>query len=320
MTKALTLNIANPFPSASEMLNGIASFAKVANCIFDGAVAEVDSCVRGVMSKVEEFPKEAKALYGRASTTVNDILSEIRAGIEKMETATGISQKFSQVAEKANKIFEKVVHRVEALETHAELVMTGFEMGTLVHRIEEISHSAAKGMGAVVQPIQLIILVDEVKKVAHHVLSAVQDGVETVKAKEMAVLGFSIMSKLCNLLSFLQKLGLFSHATAHATAHGIAHVSRVTLIGSFSYLMMTLVQLGNELRNYSSVPKLVKAFLNITIALLGLALVFYVSTKAHVLLLILTASTLLLSLLTKDHEEAHTHELQEIKHTEAHAV
>jgi hypothetical protein len=175
-------------------------------------------------------------------------------------------------------------------------------------------------MTGIGQSLSLITLMADVKKVAHTVFEATDHGVESIKAKETAVLGFSIMSKLCNLLSFLQKLGFFSPATAHAAAHGVAHASRVTLIGSFSYLMMTCIRLGSEIRNYSSALKLGKAALNFTIALLGLVLVFYISTKAHTLLLIMTASTLLLSLLTREHADAESHELQELKHTEAHAI
>ena len=246
------------------------------------------------------MPQAVQTLVGRAQLSLNDLLSHVHSGIAKVEAATGLSQKFNSLLEKVHYLFDKAVHQAEEVETPVELVKTGFEFGTLIHKIEHLSHKAVKSITAAAQPLQLLALAAEVQKVREKVLGAMHQGLEEIKTVETAVLGFSVVSKICNILAWIQQLGLFSHAK-HSAAHG----GRMTTIGSFSYLGSAILELVDEIRQQTSTLKVGKAFLNSIGALLGVVLIYTVSVKLHVLLLILTLASLLLSFATKEKEPEH---------------
>lgn len=302
MATKLILNISHPFGSPSEIRKGAQFYANAAQALFRKAGAELEakaSTLFGMLGKIE-MPEQVQTLVGRAESSFSGILSHVQSGIEKVEAATGISEKFNAALEKTKHLFEKAVHGAEEIEAPVELVKTGFEFGTFVHKIEHLSHKIVGGVTAIAEPLQLLALAAEVQKVKDKVFKAMEHGFEEIKSFETAVLGFSVISKVCNILSWIQQLGIFSHAK-HAAVHG----GRLSTIGSFTYLMATIFELGKEAIAHTSPLKIGKAFLNSMVALLGAVLIFYISVKLHILLLILTVGSLSLNLATKEKEPEH---------------
>ena len=119
-------------------------------------------------------------------------------------------------------------------------------------------------------------------------------GVElTTKPAEMTDIGFSIVTRFCKTLTWLQNLGLITPAIAAAW--------RISFIGIFCSLMSASIQLGDNALHYSSFLKLSKAFLNFTAAVLAVYLLFQISIPVQVLFLILMTATLFLSVITETH-------------------
>jgi hypothetical protein len=292
MTTALVLNNFHQFD-----VEDVADFAKGPRALIGHAVAGIDTILdnlRVVAEKTKNFPQNAQALMGRVNTEAHIILSKIRVVLGSIQDAAGFSQKFHTSLERVNEDFESLAKQVESLETPIEGLITGFEIGTLVERVEEWSNLGAEGLKTIAQPIQIITLIADVKKVANTIFGTIEKGKEALKTLEITILGFSIVARFCSTLSWMQKLGIITHAIAHAGC--------LSLIGSLSNLIMASVDLGNNVVHFTSTLKLLKTFLNFTIAVLGVFLISYISSQLHLLLLILMGVTLLLSVATKTHE------------------
>lgn len=196
----------------------------------------------------------------------------------------------SSMLSKINAIFDKMVSQVEHLHLPLSFAETTAEWGKLVPSVEEYSHLGLSHLTMISQPLQVITLAGDVKKA----IQAVLVGKElTLKPVEISDLGFSIVMRFCNTLTWLQNTGMITPAAAIAWRFGF--------IGAFSALMGASFQLGNNVWNYSSFLKLSIAFLNFTASAIAVYLIFQVSTQLYILSLMMTTGTLFLNVVTGTH-------------------
>lgn len=193
----------------------------------------------------------------------------------------------SSILSKVNAVFDKMVAQVQHLHMPLWLAETTAEWGKFIPSIEEYSHAAFNHLTMISQPLQTITLVGDLKKAIELGLGSKE---LTLKPVEISDLGFSIVMRLCNTITWLQNTGLITPAAAA--------VWRFGLIGAFSVLLRASVQLGDNVLHYSSAMKLSIAFLNFTAAALAVYLIFQVSVKLHILSLMMTTGTLFLNVVS----------------------
>jgi hypothetical protein len=190
--------------------------------------------------------------------------------------------------------FETTLRQIKTVEMPLTCIETGLEWGALVSSVEHYSSAALNHLTMWAQPAQIVTLIWDVKRVAQMTFASLVEGKEmTAKPAEITQLGFSIVTRFCKTLSWLQNLGVITPAVAIAW--------RISFVGTFCALMGSSVQLGDNVLHYTSAAALAKAFLNFTVAMIAVYLLFQVSVHLQVLSLILTTGTLFLSVATGTH-------------------
>jgi len=197
--------------------------------------------------------------------------------------------KFSVAAEsstlsKVHVIFDRLVSQVKHLHMPLWAAETAAEWGKVIPSLGDYSQTVFSHLTLISQPLQMVTLAGDLKK-------AIQAGLGSeelnLKPIDISDLGFSIVMRLCNTLTWMQNTGIITPAAAVAWRFG--------LIGAFSALMGASFQLGNNLWNYKSALKLSIAVLNFTAAALAVYLIFQVSVHLHILSLMVTTGTLFLN-------------------------
>jgi hypothetical protein len=187
--------------------------------------------------------------------------------------------------------FEATLRQIKAVEMPLTCIETGLEWSALVSSVEHFTSSALHHLTQWAQPAQIVTLIWDVKRVAQMTFASLVEGKEmTAKPTEITQLGFSIVTRFCKTLTWMQNLGLITPAVAMAW--------RISFVGTLCALMGSSVQLGDNVLHYTSAAELAKAFLNFSVAVIAVYLLFQVSVHLQVLSLILTTGTLFLSVAT----------------------
>ncbi len=198
------------------------------------------------------------------------------------------------ISSRVNAVFERAIHYNEHLKNPLSFIATGLAWGGLIQSIEHYSGSALYFITEFTQPCQIITLINDVKKVSMLALGFGSEGKALIiKPAELTALGFSMISRCCKTLSWLQNLGMITPAVAAAW--------RISFIGTVCSLMSASVDLGDNVVHYSSPLRLAKAFLNFTASAVAVYLFLQVSVQLHILFLMLTTGTLFLSVVTAIH-------------------
>lgn len=220
------------------------------------------------------------------------------SSINPLQTALPVSEregKFSIASDsstlsKVNAVFDKIVSQVKHLHMPLWFAETAAEWGKIIPSLEQYGQAAFSHLTLISQPLQMVTLAGDLKKMIQVGLGNEEI---TLKPEEITDLGFSMVVRLCNTITWLQNTGIITPAAAA--------VWRFGFIGAFSALMGASFHLGNNVWNYSSALKLSIAFLNFSAAALAVYLIFQVSVKLHILSLMLTTGTLFLNVVSGNH-------------------
>jgi hypothetical protein len=202
---------------------------------------------------------------------------------------------FKAAVEKADAVFVKVKEIVDVLETPLEFVTVGLEWAALVEVLEHHAETIKNVVEEAAAPLVLISLIAKVKKVHKAFFGPKVEGAEAPKTSELVSMGFSLAATLCTTISWLQKIGVLTPAVAVA--------GRLTLIGSLFNLVIAVIDLGENIRNYKGAAKLLKALLNMAVAIATTFLLVYAVSHLPLLLLMLATGILILNIAFPDKED-----------------
>jgi hypothetical protein len=237
---------------------------------------------------------KVKLLFESARVRVSSIQifrKPAEASLEQAATELSLVERTKNAAEA---VFAKIEEKVEALENPLEFASLGLEWAALVEVLEHHAEVVADGLGKVTAPLKLVALVAKMKKVHKTFFAPSVAGAEPTKPSEVVSMGFSLVSSLCGVFSWLQKIGVLSPAVALA--------ARLSLIGGLCSLVVAVVDLGENVKNYTTSLKLVKAFLNFAAAVFTVVLIVYAGAHLQLLLLMLGTGILILNVAAPDKE------------------
>ncbi len=270
-----------------------------------------------VLGKFKEFIASTKQRFAPKETSLELVEmsdnSEISALVEAFENEASLPATLSQFAfavlekaktavtdpkatfEKADEVFAAVKKKVDALETPLEFVSCGLEWAALTETLEHHAETITNGLGKVTAPLALINLIAKMKKIHKVFFGPKIEGAEATKPSEVVSMGFSLVATVCSTISWLQKLGVLTPAMALA--------GRLNAIGGLCNLMIAIIDLGDNIKNYKSLDKLVKALLNMAVAVVTIVLLVYAVSHLNLLLLIMGTGILILNIACPDKEE-----------------
>jgi hypothetical protein len=284
------------------------SLSKAPRALLDKVTAVIETVRTGF-----DFPKRSQSLKDKLSSiSIVPALSKVKLLFESARVRVSSIRIFSRPAEvsleqaaielplvqraknAAQEVFAKIEEKVEALENPLEMASLGLEWAALVETLEHHAEVLADGLGKLTAPLKLVALVSKMKKIHKTFFKPAVEGSQPTKASDVVSMGFSLVSSLCGVFSWLQKIGVLSPAAALA--------ARLSLIGGLCSLVVALVDLGENVKNYTTSVKLVKAFLNFAAAVLTVVLIVYAGAHLQLLLLMLGTGILILNVAAPDKE------------------
>ncbi|HEY5236199.1 MAG TPA: hypothetical protein VIJ14_08485, partial [Rhabdochlamydiaceae bacterium] len=92
----------------------------------------------------------------------------------------------------------------------------------------------------------------------------------------------------------------------------LALAGRLSLIGGLCNLVINVIDLGDNIKNYKSAAKLLKAVLNMAVAVATVVLLVYVVSHLNILLLLMGTGILILNIAYPDKEDEDKQEVKEV--------
>jgi hypothetical protein len=236
--------------------------------------------------ELEEFSQPTVGEFEQASSILST--SEIAKNVD-------LATPVKEAIKKADGIFTNFKEKVDKLETPLEAAEIGLEWAALVDVLHEYAEVASEVLGKATAPLKLVSLVAKMKKVHKAFFAAPVEGAEPIKPSAIVSMGFSLLASVCSVLSWLQKIGIITPA--------IALAGRLTLIGGLCNIMVALVDLVDNVKNYTTATKLIKALLNLAVAVITVVLIGYVIAHLQLLLLMLGTGILILNVAVPDKDD-----------------
>jgi len=193
--------------------------------------------------------------------------------------------------------FEFLKEKLDKLETPIEAINCALEWAALIEHLEHHAESASRLVGRVTAPLVLMALIDKMKTVQQAFFGTQVEGAQAPKPSKVISAGLSIFASLCNAISWLQKTGLLTQA--------IAITGKMNALVAFCNLAIATIDLVEATNENKDKAQILKAVLNVIVAI-G-TIVLLASTVYHLpfLLLLLGTGTLILNIMypEKEYEE-----------------
>ena len=237
---------------------------------------------------VKQEPASARALAENAIEIESNSLVAENAPSALMSLAAG-------VLEVADAVFTAIKEKYDSVSTPISIVKTSMDWAALIPSLENLAGVVNKSIGQVTAPLKLIKLIDKLKKAHKKLFETPVEGAEPTKCTEIASLGYSLFSSVWDVISWLQKIGIITPT--------IALAARISILTTIYDLMTAVIDLGDNVQNFTTSANLAKAILKFTSSAIKVILIGYTVANVKILLLTLSTGSLILNLAVSDEQQ-----------------